>query len=424
MTESIRTECTARVPFLKTNPVRIPATPNKRFLPNEPSPTFGHSAVAILYTFAAPSPAAYNEPMTISRRSFVAAAGAAQAAVAQNKPNVTAPVTHGQPPAPTGVIHVATMYQFEPAEIERIQAAVPTARVEIAVSKTRDDFRAKLRDADVVYDSLRGDDLDYAPRLKWLQSGAAGMESLDPLVKQSPLVVTNMARVFAHGISETAFALLLSLTRGIAKYYAPQFAKHQMTPVGTVKSGHHQEISGRTMGIVGLGGMGTMIARRAFYGFDMRVVATDAKPIPKPDFVAELHDPSWFMTMVPQVDVLVSCAPHTPQTERMFNETVFNRMKPSAYFLAMSRGKLFDDMALVKALQSNRIAGAGLDVFPVEPPPANHPIFDCPNVVMTAHSSGWSVDRQVRLVDLFAENLRRYASGQPLMNVVDKQAGY
>ncbi len=362
--------------------------------------------------------------MPITRRSFVAAAGAAQAAAANRLPNVGAQFAQSAQRTEAGPIRVATMYEFDPAEIERIQAAVPDVAVEITMAKTREDFRARLRDAEVVYESLRGDDLDYAPRLKWLQSGGAGMEGLDPRIRQSPIVVTNMARVFAHGISETAFALLLSLTRGITKYYAPQFARRQMTPVGTVKTDHHQEISGRVMGIVGMGGIGTMIARRAHYGFDMRVVATDAKPIPKPDFVAELHDPSWFAAMVPQVDVLVAAAPHTPKTERMFNEGVFRRMKPGAYFLAMSRGKLYDDMALVKALKEGWIAGAGLDVFPQEPPPSSHPIFDCPNVAMTAHTSGWSVDRQVRLIDFFAENLRRYAAGLPLVNVVDKQAGY
>jgi phosphoglycerate dehydrogenase-like enzyme len=351
-------------------------------------------------------------------------AGAAQAAASNRVPVVVAPYLQGGAAAQGDVIRVATMYKFDPAEVEKLQAAAPNTRIEIAMANSREEFRAKLREADVVYESLRGDDLDYAPRLKWLQSGGAGMEGLDPKIRQSPIVVTNMARVFAHGISETAFALLLSLTRGITKYYAPQFAKRQMKPVGTVKSDHHQELVGRKMGIVGMGGIGSMIARRAYYGFDMRVVATDAKPIPKPEYVAELHDPTWFAKMVPQVDVLVSAAPHTPKTERMFNEQVFRSMKPTAYFLAMSRGKLFDDMALVKALKEGWIAGAGLDVFPQEPPPSEHPIFDCSNVVMTAHTSGWSTDRQVRLIDTFAENLRRYAGGLPLVNVVDKQAGY
>ena len=101
------------------------------------------------------------------------------------------------------------------------------------------------------------------------------------------------------------------------------------------------------------------------------------------------------MTMVPQVDVLVAAAPHTPATERMFNEKVFRSMKKTAYFLALSRGMLFDDMALVKALKEGWIAGAGLDVFPEEPPPSITRSSTAPNVVMTAHTSGWSPDRQI-----------------------------
>src|SRR5207245_5913529 len=141
---------------------------------------------------------------------------------------------------------------------------------------------------------------------------------------------------------------------------------------------------GRTMGIVGMGGIGCMLAKRAYYGFDMRVVGTDAKPMVKPDYVAELREPAWFPQMAQQVDVLVAAAPHTPETERMFNEQVFRSMKKTAYFLALSRGKLFDDMALVRALKEGWIAGAGLDVFPEEPPPEGHPIFECQNVVSTA----------------------------------------
>jgi phosphoglycerate dehydrogenase-like enzyme len=184
------------------------------------------------------------------------------------------------------------------------------------------------------------------------------------------------------------------------------------------------ELAGRTMGIVGMGGIGMAVARRAYYGFDMRIVGTDARPIPRPEFVAELRDPGWFDEMVPQVDVLVAAAPHTPQTDRMFNERVFRRMKRTAYFLALSRGQLFDDMALVRALKEGWIAGAGLDVFPQEPPPSDHPIFDCPNVVMTMHTSGWGPERQRRLIEFFAENVRRYVHGLPLINVVDKQRGY
>jgi len=328
------------------------------------------------------------------------------------------------PRSESGPIRVVTMYRFEPDEVKKIQGAVANAKVEIAIAKDREEYRSLLRDAEVVYGEMRAADLDYAPKVKWIQWSGAGAEGMEAGVKNHPAVVTNYARTFAPGISETAMGLLLCLTRGITKYYMPQYAKRQMKPVGTPKSGDHTELVGRTMAIVGMGGIGSAIARRAHYGFDMKVIGTDAKPIPQPEYVAELYSPDYFDQIVPRADVLVAAAPLTPVTERMFNEDVFRRMKKTAYFLAMSRGKLFDDMALVKALREGWIAGAGLDVFPQEPPPSEHPIFDFSNVVMSAHTSGWSPDRQVRLIDLFAENVRRYAKGLPLVNVVDKKAGY
>jgi phosphoglycerate dehydrogenase-like enzyme len=364
-----------------------------------------------------------NKP--VSRRTFMATAGAAPAVAANRQAVVVPPVLLSPAKPAQDALLIVTMYKFEPAEIEKIVAASSKAKVDLVVCNSREEFNEKVKSAEVVYGDVHADTLHAARNLQWVQSGEAGMENMDPALRESPVVLTNYQRVFAPGISETAMGLLLCLTRGIAKYYMPQFYKKRtMQHVGTVKSAHHTELVGRTMGIVGMGGVGSAVARRAHYGFDMRVVATDAKPVPKPDYVAELHDPGWFQEMIPQVDVLVAAAPHTPQTERMFNEQVFRRMKKTAHFLALSRGKLYDDMALVRALNEGWIAGAGLDVFPIEPPPSDHPIFDCPNVVMSAHTSGWSPDRQVRLIDLFAENVRRYTEGLPLLNVVDKQRGY
>lgn len=366
----------------------------------------------------------------VTRRIFVTAASAAApaaaaAAQATRQPVVAAPYMQSNVKLNQDPLKIVTMYKFEPHEVEKIRQITKAASVEIIMCNSREEFRSKLKDAEVVYGDIRGAELDFAPKLKWVMAGGAGMEgTLDDAYRKSPVVVTNYARTFAHGITETGMGMLLCLTRGIAKYYMPQFYKRTNNPVGTVKSDHHIELVGKTMGIVGMGGIGTLMAKRAHYGFDMNVIATDAKPIPKPDSVSELHEAAYFMEMVPRVDVLVCAAPHTKTTERMFNEKVFHSMKKTAYFLALSRGKLYDDMALVKALKEGWIAGAGLDVFPQEPPPSSHPIFDCDNVVMTAHTSGWSPDRQVRLIDLFAENVRRYVEGAPLINVVDKQAGY
>jgi phosphoglycerate dehydrogenase-like enzyme len=362
--------------------------------------------------------------MPVTRRGLLTTSSLALAAQAQRKPVVESNQPESNLPAAGPTIRVLTMTQYDPRELALITKAAGATKVEIDVAKTRDEFRTKLRDAEVVFGMLQGSELDYAPKLKWIQAEGAGMEGTDKAVMASNLVITNMARAFAPGIAETGIGLLLCLTRGITTYFMPQFAKHQMKPVGTVKSAHYMELGGKTAGIVGMGGIGTEFGRRLHYGFGMKVLATDARPMPKPDFVAELHDPSWFMEMVPQVDVLISAAPHTPQTEKMFNEAVFRKMKKTAYFLGMSRGRLFDDMALAKALKEGWIAGAGLDVFPIEPPPAEHPIYDLPNVSMTAHTSGWGPERQERLVGVLAENVRRYSQGLPLMNVVDKPKGY
>jgi phosphoglycerate dehydrogenase-like enzyme len=315
------------------------------------------------------------------------------------------------------------MYPFEPHETARIQA-VAGVPVEIRICGDRAGFREHLAEADVVYGDLSASELQSAPRLRWIQTGAAGLDNLDKAMFASPIPLTNYAGTFAPAIAETAIGMLLALTRGIGKYYVPQFLKRTMDSVGTMKSGHHTEIAGRTMGIAGMGGIGRALARKAHYGFEMRVIGTDTRPDPRPEYVAELHGPGWFMEMVAQSDVVVAAAPLTPATVRMFHEDVFRKMKTTAIFLALSRGGLFDDMALVGALKEGWIAGAGLDVFPEEPPPSDHPIFDCPNVVMTAHTAGWSPDRQVRLIDLFAENVRRFAAGEPLLNLVDKAAGY
>lgn len=296
--------------------------------------------------------------------------------------------------------------------------------MEVDLCGTEEEFRDHLSTAEVIFGSCHGSDLVYAPGLKWIQLSIAGLDTLDQGLRETSIVITNYAGAFAPGIAETTFGLLLCLTRGLSRYYVPQFLRHEWKPVGTAKSPDHVEIAGRTMGIVGMGGIGKAIARTAHNGFGMRVIATDVQTNDRPEYIAELHPPSWFENMVPQADVLVAAAPLTPETRGMFNESVFRRMKRNAYFLAVSRGPLFDDLALVKALRENWIAGAGLDVFPEEPPPPDHPIFDCPNVVMSMHTSGWGPDRQVRLIELFCENLRRYASGQKLLNVVNKQLGF
>ncbi|HKE21033.1 MAG TPA: D-2-hydroxyacid dehydrogenase [Bryobacteraceae bacterium] len=325
---------------------------------------------------------------------------------------------------PNEPLRIATTYHFEPEEIARLKTAVDGRPLEIALCRNPDEFRGSLATAEAIFGSCRAGDLAYAPRLKWIQFSSAGLDDVDAEFFHSPMLLTNYAGAFAPAIAETAFGMLLALARGLRQFYIPQFQRREWKPVGTPKSADHVEIAGRTMGIVGLGGIGRAVARTAAQGFQMRVVATDARRGECPDYVAELHEPGWFDELVRHSDVVVAAAPLTLETKKMFDERAFRNMKRSAYFLALSRGQLFDDMALVRALRENWIAGAGLDVFPPEPPPPEHPIFDCPNVVMSMHTSGWGPGRQFRLIELFCENLRRYTSGRELLNVVDKQRRY
>ncbi len=334
------------------------------------------------------------------------------------------PVTEESYPLvePTGAasaaqIRIVTQDDLPRPYVERLRGTSPN--VEVALCGSGEAFRREVAGAHIIYGDFSQEDLRAAKQLKWVQYTAAGVEHiLWPELVDSPIVLTNMQRIYSPTISETAIGFMLTLARGL-NGYALQTREgrwHSRPGLG--------EISGLTLGLVGLGGIGTDTAYRAHYGFHMRILAVDPKPIPKPAFVAELHSLEWLPKMVPQVDILMSAAPHTPLSQGMFNESVFRAMKPSAFFLNMTRGKLVDTPALVRALKEGWIAGAGLDVTDPEPLPSGHPLWTAGNVIITSHSSAQSPGSTQRMKDLFAENLRRYVAGLPLLNVVDKKRGY
>jgi phosphoglycerate dehydrogenase-like enzyme len=309
--------------------------------------------------------------------------------------------------------------RYTAAEMAQIVAAGKD--VQLILPKDADELNKVLPEADVVFGLLNAEWFAKAKNLRWFQASETGMDGiLFPELTKSDVVVTNMARMFAPAISETCIGMLLALTRGLNKYYFPQFQKHVFNSERT----HMVEVEGMTMGIVGMGGIGQATATHAHYGFNMKILATDAKPLAKPVFVGTLREPGWLMEMVPQVDILVSAAPSTKETRGIFNEKVFRAMKKTAYFINLSRGALVDEPALVRALKEGWIAGAGLDPLIEEPMPATNPLWDCPNLVLTCHSAGFSPQRQLRFIGLLCENVRRYTTGLPLMNVVDKVRGY
>jgi phosphoglycerate dehydrogenase-like enzyme len=356
-----------------------------------------------------------------SRRNFITTVAAGATTVANFAPlqNFANVVSDEHELDPNRQIRVVSTENFSENEQEKIRGVSKNIDLQI-VSDSRS---PELIDAEVVIGDVDPSLLPRAKQLKWVQLLHAGVENISKEMIAHPLQLTNMQKIFAPVIAESAIALLLSLTRGLVQFAIPNFQQKKWVhePPSGVKL---DDLYNKTIGIVGMGGIGSETARRLHYGFNMRVLATDAKPMHKPDFVEELHDPSWFMEMVPQVDVLMSAAPLTKDTKEMFNEQVFGRMKRDSYFINVSRGGLVKNEALADALKNKKIRGAGLDAVTPEPLPANDPLWSCPNLVITGHNSTNADIRDVRLFALVLENVRRYSLGMPLMNVVDKEKGY
>ncbi len=356
-----------------------------------------------------------------SRRNFISTATAGAATMVNLNPlqGFASIIPEAQPGVPGGPIKIVSTSNFSEKELEKIRSVSKN----IDLQMVPDPGSSVLEEAEVVIGNVAGSVLQRAKKLKWVQVLHAGVENMPKEMIGHPLVLTNMQRIFAPVIAETAIALLLSLTRGLRQFAIPNFQdkKWDGDPPGDIQL---VDLYNKTIGIVGMGGIGSETARRLHYGFNMRVLATDAKALPKPDFVEELHDPTWFMDMVPKVDVLMSAAPLTKQTREMFNDEVFGKMKSSSYFINVSRGGLVKQDALIDALKSKKIKGAGLDVVTPEPLPSDHSLWSCPNLVITAHNSGDASIRYERLFGLVMENVRRYSLGLPLMNVVDKEKGY
>jgi phosphoglycerate dehydrogenase-like enzyme len=214
--------------------------------------------------------------------------------------------------------------------------------------------------------------------------------------------------------------MLISLTRSLPHYEAlmkeGKWGKGDQAPF-------QGELLGKTMLVVGLGGNGMETAKRA-HGFGMHVIATDPKDLSVPAYVDRLEKPDKLDAMLPAADVVVLAAPLTPETTALFGTDRFARMKDGAFFINIARGKMVDTAALVAALESKKIQGAGLDVTDPEPLPPDHALWRMGNVIVTPHVSGQSPGTRLRTRSLFVENLKRFAAGEPLLNVVDKKAGY
>ena len=298
----------------------------------------------------------------------------------------------------------------------RLQAAVPQIDL---IEGDRSKMAAQLSDADAVIGPFDIKLLGAAPKLKWIQSESAGVENFTflPGFAQNKIVLTNNKILQGPEIADHALGLLLALTRGIAT------AARGGSEDWNQRSFHPIELRGKTAVIVGVGGIGTQIALR-LNAFGMTVIGVDPKDIPYNTYLAQTIPPDRLDSVLPQADVVFISAPLTTRSRKMMGGREFDLMKPGAYFIAVSRGGLYDMDALVKALDSRKLAGAGLDVTDPEPLPKGHPLWKFPNVVVTPHIAGRSDGENARYEALYLENLKRFAAGEPLLNVVDKEKGY
>jgi phosphoglycerate dehydrogenase-like enzyme len=324
---------------------------------------------------------------------------------------------------------------YPPIENERLQKVVSAAGT-MEVVNARDEAAAQtaIADADAFFGKLTPKLLVAAKKLRWVQSPTASLEHyVFPELIDHPLTLTNMRGLFSDVIADHVMGYVICFARHFHVYIRQQ-NEARWAPVGGEEARadfltgpgvasaidrSHRHLADSTMGVVGLGNIGAEIARRAL-AFGMRVLAVDPVRTEAPQGVAAVWPVMRLPELLAESDFVVIAAPHTPETEKLFRREQFQQMRHSAYLINIGRGAIVDLADLTAALQAREIAGAGLDVFEVEPLPADHPLWRMPNVIITPHVAGTSPRIAERHLHVLLENIHRFCRDEPLLNVVDK----
>jgi phosphoglycerate dehydrogenase-like enzyme len=297
--------------------------------------------------------------------------------------------------------------------------------LELVEASTNDENLTEIESSEIVFGYLTAEQFTRAKQLKWIHTLDAGMEGLFnavPDIVNTDVVVTNSRGAGAPMIGEHGVTLMLALARQLPRFWADKQA-HRWDQGGAL--GVVEYLGDKTCGIVGFGKSGREIGWRA-KALGMNVIAVDEQPVDGNPIVEEVWGRSRLNDLLTLADYVVITAPYTPANENMIGANELAMMKSTARIVVTSRGRLVEHNALVGALKSGEIAGAALDTTIVEPLPADNELWDLPFVIVTPHIAGNSEKEMLdkRTVGLFADNLRRYVSGQPLVNVVDKQLQY
>jgi phosphoglycerate dehydrogenase-like enzyme len=328
------------------------------------------------------------------------------------------------------VIHPAV----EPERFGALRAAAPQADWVNAEDESR--AIAAIRGADGLIGKITPAILAAADRLRWVQTFTASLEHyMFPALEAHPCVMTNVRGLFGDVIADQVMAYVLCVARNLHTYIRQQ-REHRYEPAGG-ESARVSNTTGpgivnamdratiylpdATMGIVGMGGIGCEIARRA-RAFGMSVRGVDRFPdrVMPPEGVEEIMEIGELPELLGWSDFAVIAAPQTPETTGWFNAETIAHMRPSSYLINIGRGAIVVLDDLVAALRAGRLAGAALDVYEVEPLPADHPLWDFPNVILTPHTAGYSPVIAARHLATLVENVGRFARGEPLINAVNK----
>ena len=320
-------------------------------------------------------------------------------------------------------VNLLISFSLPASYVERIRAV--STRVTILQSRDEQEALALAKDADILLAGFFSPELFKATkRLKWIQTLFAGVDAfLYPEVVKSSVVITNAGGVNSIPVSEQVVGMMLCLNRKLHLFMRNQTERKWKTSDMDLIF-RMEELSGKTAGIVGLGRIGSEIAKKAKC-LGMRVIAARRNPsAPKPDYVDKIVSPENLEELLADSDFVIIQIPLTKDTQGMLGEKQLRRMKPTAYLVNASRGDVIKEDELIKALKEGWIAGAALDTFATEPLPEDSPLWDMTNVIITPHVAGLTPRYMERLTDLFCENLRRFLNGESLINVVDKTRGY
>ncbi len=283
-------------------------------------------------------------------------------------------------------------------------------------------FAAMLEQAEVLF-GIPGDSpeglraaVSANARLRWVQGTAAGAGEQLRAAKLTEeelrrVTVTSAAGVHAGPLAEFSMLGLLAFARGLPRLLADK-REHRWRHYPVT------ELRGATILVLGLGQIGLEVARLAS-AFGMEVLAINRRGAGESPYISELGTPDALMTLLPRADAVVVTLPLTDETEGLLDAQAIEGMKDGAILVNVGRGRVVDEDALVGALRGGKLRGAALDVFATEPLPPESPLWELPNVIISPHTAALSLQEDERIVELFAENLKRYLAGQPLRNPVD-----